>query len=44
VAAIELDHVLSLPVRIADGSPGISRVILTSEDGEIVIAGDPGDR
>ena len=36
------DH--SLPVRIADGSPGITRVILTSEDGEIVIAGDPGDR
>jgi hypothetical protein len=29
------DH--SLPVRIADGSPGIARIVLTSADREIVI-------
>jgi hypothetical protein len=36
------DH--SLPVRIADGSPGITRIALASEDGEIIIDGAPGGR
>jgi hypothetical protein len=36
------DH--SLPVRIADGSPGVARIVLTSEDREIVIDGDFGGR
>lgn len=36
------DH--SLPVRIADGSPGLAEIVLASDDGEIVIDGHPGAR
>jgi Glyoxalase-like domain len=36
------DH--ALPIRIADGSPGITRIELASDDGEIVVEGDLGSR